>query len=412
MNTISFPTMPFIYDMVFKINDTCFTIGSFTVKWYGVIIALGFILAALYVFKRSRQFGSNPDQLIDVMIWALPLAIVGARLYYVFAEWGYYKTHLSDIYRVWYGGLAIYGAVIAAFVTVLVFCKIKKINVWNILDLVSLGFLIGQCIGRWGNFVNAEAYGVSTDLPWGMVINGRTAVHPAFLYESLWTLVGFLILHNYSKRRKFSGEITLMYVAWYGLGRFFIEGLRIDSLYIGSTGLRLSQVLAAASCVIAVGFLVYLHISKKYKPVLLIAGGAPAGGADFDEDADDFDEDIDDADMDADDDVDDSQEDEDWIDELLPEDEGDDLPEDTEDDLSGKVEDDEAADGLDDLVDEDAEDALSEDADDDLSEDADDEEAGEEPGDDAEQLAIEDLIEEWDAPGDPADPEVDAEDDQ
>ena len=183
-------------------------------------------------------------------------------------KWDYYGQHPEDIVKIWEGGLAIYGGIIAAFLTVVVFSRVRKCNMLGIMDIGSLGLLIGQLVGRWANFVNAEAHGGETDLPWGMTIDGGTPVHPTFLYESLWNLIGFTLLHFYSKKKRaFAGEITLLYFAWYGFGRFFIEGLRTDSLYLGHTNIRISQALALGLFLIAGGLWLYLRLSKNYKPI-------------------------------------------------------------------------------------------------------------------------------------------------
>ncbi len=268
-HTIGFPGL---FEKAFTLNTEAlsFSIGSFdfSIKWYGVIIAVGFILAVLYVTRRAPQFGTNSDEIIDLLLWALPIGIVGARLYFVLNKWDYYGQHPEDIVKIWEGGLAIYGGIIAAFLTVVVFSRVRKCNMLGIMDIGSLGLLIGQLVGRWANFVNAEAHGGETDLPWGMTIDGGTPVHPTFLYESLWNLIGFTLLHFYSKKKRaFAGEITLLYFAWYGFGRFFIEGLRTDSLYLGHTNIRISQALALVLFLIAGGLWLYLRLSKNYKPI-------------------------------------------------------------------------------------------------------------------------------------------------
>ena len=239
-----------------------FSIGSFDVRFYGLIIAGGLILAVVYALSRKEQFGISEDDLMDGVLWIAPFAIVCARLYYCAFEWDMYKDNPISILYVWEGGLAIYGAVIGAAIGVIIHCKlIKKISVLAVLDLVSLGFMIGQMLGRWGNFFNREAHGGVTDsfLRMGL-INPYTGTgeyyHPTFLYESLWNLVGFILIHFLSKKRKYDGQVALMYVAWYGLGRAFIEGLRTDSLWWGN--FRVSQVLAAGSCLIAVVLLIVL----------------------------------------------------------------------------------------------------------------------------------------------------------
>ncbi len=267
-HTVGFPGL---FDRTFTMNPEAlaFSIGplDFSIKWYGVIIACGFALAVLYAARRAARFGTSTDELIDLLLWALPLSIVGARLYYVLNKWDYYSAHPGDIIKVWEGGLAIYGGVLAAFATVFVFSRVRRCNMLGLMDIGSLGLLIGQIVGRWANFVNAEAYGSETSLPWGMSIDGGAPVHPTFLYESLWNLVGFAFLHFYSKKKRtFPGEIALLYLTWYGFGRFFIEGLRADSLYLGHTDIRVSQALALFMFVCAGGAWLYLRLSRKNTP--------------------------------------------------------------------------------------------------------------------------------------------------
>ena len=233
-----------------------FSIGSFEVRFYGLIIAMGLILAVCYALRRKEQFGLSEDDLLDGVLWIAPFAIACARLYYCAFEWEQYAANPISILYIWEGGIAIYGAVIGAAIGVIIHCKVfKKISVLATLDLVSLGFMIGQMMGRWGNFFNREAHGGVTDsfLRMGLInpVTGQGAYyHPTFLYESLWNLVGFILIHFLSKKRKYDGQVALYYVAWYGLGRAMIEGLRTDSLWWGN--FRVSQVLAAASCLAAV----------------------------------------------------------------------------------------------------------------------------------------------------------------
>ena len=222
-HTIGFPNL----GLEFTLSRVACTVLGKDIYWYGIIICAGFILAALYVNSRTKDFGITSDNLTDCLIICVPLGIICARIYYVVFEWGYYAQHPGEIIAIWKGGIAIYGGII--------------------------GTLIGQCIGRWGNFVNGEAHGGPTTLPWGMTIDGQSMVHPTFLYESLWNLAGFVLLHFYSKKRRFKGEIALLYAAWYGAGRAWIEGLRTDSLYIGSV--RVSQLLAIISCIAAIAVL-------------------------------------------------------------------------------------------------------------------------------------------------------------
>ncbi|MGM9601820.1 MAG: prolipoprotein diacylglyceryl transferase [Faecousia sp.] len=244
-----------------------FEIFGFTVHYYGLIIAMGLLLAVLYACRRSKQFGIEEDDILDGVLWVTPFAIVCARLYYCIFAWnegGYGENPISILY-IWNGGLAIYGGVLGAVIGVAVFCKFKKIKLPALLDLVALGFLIGQCIGRWGNFMNREAFGAAVSKDYFLAMGLENTVtgtveyyHPTFLYESLWNFTGFLLLHFLSKRRRYDGQIALGYAAWYGLGRTIIEGLRVDSLYWGS--IRVSQALAALSCIAALSVLVFFWV--------------------------------------------------------------------------------------------------------------------------------------------------------
>ena len=230
------------------------------VYFYGIIIALGLILAVVYACRRSKQFGLTEDNIIDGVLWVTPFAIVCARIYYCVFSWQEFASDPISVLYIWKGGIAIYGGVLGAIIGIVVFSKIKKLNVFAVLDLVLLGFLIGQSVGRWGNFFNREAFGAATDSFFRMgLFNTKTNAfeyyHPTFLYESLWNVTGFVLLHFLSKKRKYDGQIALGYAAWYGLGRAWIEGLRVDSLYWGP--FRVSQVLAAVSCLLAVAVLVW-----------------------------------------------------------------------------------------------------------------------------------------------------------
>ena len=292
-----------------------FSIGGFEIFFYGVIIAFGLVLAVTYGLRRSKQFGLRQDDILDGVLFIVPIAIICARLYYVFSEWDMYlvkdaanKTVWSqtfmNIINIRKGGLAIYGGVIGAAVSIVVFAKIKKISLAAVLDIVAIGFLLGQAIGRWGNFMNREAFGsycnnflamrvsearldVPLDAGPALVAQkdyltamakaggyeGFIQVHPTFLYESVWNAVGFVALHFLSKKRQYDGQMALGYVAWYGLGRAMIEGLRMDSLYWGP--FRASQLLAAVTCVAAVVVLV-LMCAKKHDPAKLFVNRVAA----------------------------------------------------------------------------------------------------------------------------------------
>lgn len=266
--------------------STGFSIFGFEIKWYGVIIALGVLLAVLYCTKRSKEFGLTSDDIVNIVIVGLPCAIVGARLYYVVFEWD--RFFGPDI--PWYkcldireGGLAIYGGVIGAVLGIIIFClsnKNRRKKLLPYFDVSGLGLFIGQMMGRWGNFFNREAHGGETDsfLRMGLIEGGKQIfVHPTFLYESVWNLLGLILVHFLSKKRKFDGQVFLYYVAWYGLGRAWIEGMRTDSLYWGP--FRVSQVLAAASCLIAVGILVYVLAIRRPDPQKMLVNNAAAQNA-------------------------------------------------------------------------------------------------------------------------------------
>lgn len=250
-----------------------FSIGPLTIHLYGAIIALGLILAVTYCMKRSSEFGLKEDDILDGVLWVTPFAILCARAYYVIFSWEMYADNPISVLYIWQGGLAIYGGVIGAVIGVVVFCKIRHLKISTVLDLVGIGFFIGQSIGRWGNFFNREAFGGETDsfLRMGLMqasTGNITYYHPTFFYESVWNLAGFLLLHFFSKKRKYDGQIALMYLAWYGLGRAFIEGLRTDSLYIGS--FRVSQLLAALSCIAALCVLVWQRFHPHSPADLLV----------------------------------------------------------------------------------------------------------------------------------------------
>lgn len=266
MGAITFPNLGISVNP----SRVAFTVLGKDIYWYGIIIAAGFLLAVIYAMRRAPSFGLNEDNILDMLFVAVPLAIVCARLYYCIFYWDLYRDNPIAILYVWEGGLAIYGGVIGAVIGVAIFCRVKKLPIGPLLDVGSLGLLIGQMIGRWGNFMNREAHGAITDGFFKMGIadaaGNVTYYQPTFLYESVWNLVGFVALHFYSKRRKFDGEVFLLYLAWYGLGRAWIEGLRTDSLYLFNTGIRVSQLLAALSCVAAIAVLVYVRVVRKPQP--------------------------------------------------------------------------------------------------------------------------------------------------
>ena len=265
-----------------------FQIGSLQVHWYGLLIAVGLLLAVLYACGRSKEFGLHEDDLIDGVLCIVPFAVLCARLYYCIFKWENYAANPVSILYIWEGGLAIYGGVIGAAIGIVVFSlvKKKKVNLLAVLDITSLGFLIGQAVGRWGNFLNREAFGARTEVFCRMgLMNTMTGLveyyHPTFLYESVWNLCGFVLLHFLSKKRKYDGQVALGYLAWYGLGRTFIEGLRTDSLMLGP--IRFSQLLAAVSCFAAVLVLI-LMMFRQHDPAKLFVNVKAAQLAEEEED--------------------------------------------------------------------------------------------------------------------------------
>ncbi len=274
---ISFPALGIALDPPRSI-----ALGPLSIHFYGMIIAFGLILAVVYATRRSKQFGIKEDDVLDGVLYVTPFAVLCARAYYCIFSWEHYADDPIRLLYIWEGGLAIYGGVLGAAIGVTVLCRVKRIKLPAMLDLVSLGFLIGQSIGRWGNFFNREAFGAETDTFLRMGLMNRytgdvTCYHPTFFYESLWNAIGFLLLHQLSKKRQYDGQIALGYAAWYGLGRAFIEGLRTDSLYWGP--FRVSQLLAAVSCFAAVSILLWLNL-RPHDPSKLFVNVAAAQHAD------------------------------------------------------------------------------------------------------------------------------------
>ena len=244
-------------------DPTAFYIGDTPIAWYGIIIAVGFMLAFLYAMFSCKKMNINSDKLVNCVLVGMVTGIIGARLYYVlFYPGDLYIRDPMQIFNIREGGLAIYGGIIGGLLGGVITAKICKLRVPVVLDVAVLGFLIGQGIGRWGNFVNQEAFGSQTDLPWGMVSEGTQAVvngpvHPCFFYESVWCLLGFVLLHIFCRKfRRYDGQVFLLYLVWYGFGRFFIEGLRTDSLLTPFFDLRVSQLVAAATVLAGVVLLI------------------------------------------------------------------------------------------------------------------------------------------------------------
>ena len=286
MSAITFPGL----GLSFTIDPVAFTLFGKPIYWYGIIIALGFVLAAGYGYRRAPQFGIPSEHILDMLLFAVPSAIVCARAYYCIFYWDLFRDDPISCLYIWQGGLAIYGGIIGAVLAVIVYCRVTRQKISPFLDVGGLGLLIGQCIGRWGNFVNQEAHGGETAsfLRMGLAdgFGNYSYYHPTFLYESAWNLLGFVLLHFYSRRRRYDGEVFTLYIAWYGLGRCFIEGLRTDSLYLFSTGIRVSQLLAAVTFLGAVALLIYMRIRIKRRPAELLVNRQAAAEKEDTHDAD------------------------------------------------------------------------------------------------------------------------------
>ena len=282
---ISFPGL----GLSFEVSRVAFSIGSYNIYWYGITFALGFLVGMYYFHLRARSLGIHPYDGLDVLLWAVIGGVVGARAYFVIFQWEMYRDNLLKIFAFREGGLAIYGGVIGAVVVGWIACRVKKTPFLPVLDGGLTGLLLAQAVGRWGNFFNCEAFGSNTTLPWGMtsdtisrylfnmadtlaaqgmLVDPTVPVHPTFFYEFVWNLLGFLLLaFVLTPRRRYDGQVSLGYMAWYGLGRFFIEGLRTDSLMLGSY--RVSQLLALALCAGSVLLMAVLWLRTRKVPAVL-----------------------------------------------------------------------------------------------------------------------------------------------
>jgi len=271
------------FGLKFHLDKVAFTIPylNWKVYWYGFLIVAGILAAVFYAVKRCPEYGINPDKLVNCTLVTVPVAIIGARLYYMLFSGSF--NSISDFINIHNGGLAIYGGIIFAVLAGYICVRVAKLDVLSCFDLTALGFLIGQAIGRWGNFVNQEAYGSFTGSSWFGIggtniaeeMKSKVLVHPCFLYESLWCILGFIILSRISKKRRFKGQIAILYIIWYGFGRFFIEGLREDSLIMNPFGIRVSQFLSIL--LVIAGVFAFIIMNKLY--------GDPAGVPDANADA-------------------------------------------------------------------------------------------------------------------------------
>ncbi len=286
ITTVSFPGLGI---EPFSMNKIAFSIGSLEVRWYGIIITCGIILAFLYaIFRGKRNEGIIPDNTIDIGLLTVPCGVIGARLYYVLTTLDEYSYgSLYDVIAIWEGGLAIYGGIIGGCIGILIMTKIKKIPLFKPFDMIGPGVMIAQSLGRWGNFFNGEAFGspigetttfhflnATYQLNSGegtlfhtvrMGLGGSLCYHPTFLYESLWNLLGFVLINIFYKHKQFDGQIALMYFTWYGFGRMLVEGLRTDSLYIPGTTLRISQCLGLACFVAGLTLLIVFSLRTHFK---------------------------------------------------------------------------------------------------------------------------------------------------
>lgn len=248
-----------------------FTFLGREIYWYGVLLALAFLAVLVWVLTHAKNFGIAKDDVYDEAIGCIIFGVLGCRIYYVIFQWDYYSQHLNEIIRVWDGGIAMYGGIIAAVLFLVFFTRKRKISLGAILDADASGMLLGHCIGRWGNFINREAFGVETDAfcRMGLTRPGQETVyvHPTFLYESLWTITGFFLLNLYlrKKGRRYDGQAFLMYICWYGLGRAMIEGLRTDSLFLIPGVIRASQALGLATFLVT-GAILLIQARRPHDP--------------------------------------------------------------------------------------------------------------------------------------------------
>lgn len=280
MITMSFPGLGI---QEFSVDPVLFSFGKIEVRWYGLIITLGIILALTYCAYRSKQAGISFDDLLDIALFTIPCSVIGARLYYVLTSLDEFHS-FGEVIAIWNGGIAIYGAIIAGAITIFCVCRYKKISVLKMLDIVGPAVMIGQILGRWGNFFNGEAYGSEVlegnllyFMRMGLIPNMESATqmhyfHPTFFYESIWNLLGFILIQIFYKKRKFDGQIVLSYLTWYGFGRMFIEGLRTDSLYVGV--FRISQVVGFV-CFVVCGILLIVNLVKANRQRITDSGYNP-----------------------------------------------------------------------------------------------------------------------------------------
>lgn len=244
----------------FIMDPVAFTVFGLEIRWYGILIASGVLIGTLIALREAKRLNLNQETLMDLLIWEIPLSVIGARVYYVIFSWDMYRDNPIEALDIRNGGLAIHGTIITAIIVAVIFAKVRKIDFWTVADACAPSIILGQAIGRWGNYANQEAHGVPTDLPWGIMVDG-VKVHPTFLYESIWNLLVFFFLLWYGRnKQKVKGEVFLLYLALYSMIRFFIEGLRTDSLMLGQ--FRVAQLISI------IGVLIPTYIIYKKKKQL------------------------------------------------------------------------------------------------------------------------------------------------
>ena len=260
-NIITFPKLGFSLNL----SPVAFTVGTKEVYWYALIILFGFLMGIFLVSFDSEKRGLSKDNVLDIALWGMVSGVICARIYYVLFSLDEFRGDWLGIFRIWEGGIAIYGAIIGAVLSTFIYCKKKKLNIFNTFDVCCVGLLLGQAIGRWGNFTNCEVFGRPTDFLLGMSINGNTPVHPLFFYESMWSLVGVILLCVLRNKKKKNGQIYFGYILWYSAGRLVLEGMRDTRyiLYVIPDTLGISQLVAALLIILSVGGLIYVTKSDK-----------------------------------------------------------------------------------------------------------------------------------------------------
>ena len=259
-NTIAFPTL----GLEFQINRIAFTVLGKPIYWYALIILTGFITALTYACKSSKKRGISADNIFDIALYGLLSGIVFARIYYVIFDPDSLGGNILNIVKIWEGGIAIYGGIIGAVISTVIYCKVKKLPILKTFDICSVALILGQAIGRWGNFVNAEVFGRETDFFLGMSINGKNPVHPLFLYESLWNFLGFILLLFFQDKKKKDGDVFFSYLLWYSFGRLFLEGMRQSEyiLYLIDSKLGISQLVSVLLIVVSISGFILIRKKK------------------------------------------------------------------------------------------------------------------------------------------------------